>query len=236
MNITSLDDIGHPSVYNKEQFSFSVHLWQANLNLPEQQLEILYSTLSLDEQQRANRYYFEKDRKHFIAGRGILRRILGHYVNREAACLEFVYSPRGKPHLSDEGLHFNVSHSNGLAVYGVSRDRPLGVDVEYLRPLPDAEKLAQRFFCPQEYSILRSLPEDQKQLAFFHAWTCKEAFLKATGEGLAGLDEVEVSIHPDQPAKLLSIQGDRKAAKHWHLERFSPATDYVAAIAIEGEE
>lgn len=215
-----------------------VHVWRADLNLPAWRLKPVAQTLSSDEQQRAERFYFEQDRKHFIAGRGLLRTILGRYLDLEPSKLQFSYSSRGKPALvntnSTETLYFNLSHSNGLALYAVTRSRSIGIDLEHVRPMPDAEKLAKRFFSAHEYAVISTLLPEQKQDAFFNAWTRKEAYLKATGDGLAGLEQVEVSLIPGEPAALLSIQGNQQATSRWSLYQLTPAPNYVAALAVEG--
>jgi len=216
-----------------------IHVWRADLNQPIAQIERLAQLLSPDEQQRAKRFYFERDRNHFIAGRGILRTILGRYLNQPPHQIQFDYSPRGKPTLAtsnpNQTLGFNLSHSQGLALYALSSTLKLGIDLEYLRPMPDAEKLAQRFFTPREYTAIQTLAGDQQQLAFFNGWTRKEAYLKATGDGLAKLSEIEVSLMPEEAAKLLSIAGDSNAASHWSLFPLIPASDYVAAVAVFGQ-
>lgn len=216
-----------------------IHIWRAELDLPTEQIQGLASILSTDESLRADRFYFERDRTHFIAGRGMLRTILGSYLGLEPAQIQFSYSPRGKPALAnidtDRRLNFNLSHSKGLALYAISRSLPLGIDLEYTRPMPDAEQLAKRFFSPREYAVIRELPEQQKQQAFFNGWTCKEAYLKATGEGLIGLADVEVSLIPGEPARLLSIAGDAQVASRWSMHQLIPAPDYVATLAVEGQ-
>ncbi len=215
-----------------------VHVWRADLNLSALRIQQLAETLSPDEQQRAERFYFERDRQHFIVGRGLLRAILGRYLNLEPLQLEFSYSPRGKPALvnTDPGkrLCFNLSHSHGLALYAVTRERAIGIDLEYIRSMPKVEQLAERFFSAGEYTLISSLPPEQQQEAFFKGWTCKEAYLKATGEGLIGLEQVEVSVTPGEPAALLSIQGDAKAASRWSLHQLELESDYAAALAVEG--
>jgi 4'-phosphopantetheinyl transferase len=199
----------------------------------------LAQTCSADEQLRADRFYFERDRKHFIVGRGLLRAILGRYLDLEPAQVQFSYGPRGKPALANIGtggaLCFNLSHSNGLALYAVTHDRNLGIDLEYIRPMPEAEQMAKRFFSPREYAVISSLPPHQKQEAFFRGWTCKEAYLKAIGEGLAQpLDRVEVSLAPSEPARLYGITGEPSAAARWFLQELTPAPSYVATLAVEG--
>ena len=205
-----------------------VHLWRTELDLPLAQISKLALTLSADEQARADRFYFELDKQRFIVGRGMLRAILGRYVNTEPAQLQFEYSVRGKPSLQGDRLQFNLSHSQGLALYGVAH-YPIGVDLEYLRPLPDAQKIAQRFFCAQEYEHICTLPLQAQQKAFFQIWTAKEAYLKATGDGLAGLEQVEVSVNAMQ---LTRIAGDAQAASRWTLHHLSPAANSIATIAV----
>jgi 4'-phosphopantetheinyl transferase len=215
-----------------------VHIWRADLNLPESQIRSLGKTLAPDEHNRADRFYFERDRKHFIAGRGILRSILGRYLNLEPAQLEFSYGSRGKPALANLGmgetLSFNLSHSHELALYAIAHTSWVGIDLEHIRPMDKVEQLVKRFFSAREYAVICSLPDDQKQEAFFRAWTCKEAYLKAIGDGLPGLDGVEVSLTPGEPTALLSIQGDEEAASRWSVSQLIPAPGYMAALAVEG--
>lgn len=217
-----------------------VHVWRAELDLATSEIEKLAQTLSPDEVERANRFYFERDKKYFIAGRGILRTILGEYLDLNPAEIEFSYSARGKPSLAnthgDQTLYFNLSHSQGLALYGVSRDFNLGIDLEYIRPMSDIDNLARRFFCQREYTAIASLPDCEKQGAFFQAWTAKEAYLKATGDGLAGgLAEVEVSLIPGEVPGFLSISGNSQTALSWSLYQIIPRPDYMAALAVAGQ-
>jgi 4'-phosphopantetheinyl transferase len=218
--------------------SNAVHVWRASLEQPAMQVQQLAQTLSEDEHLRAARFYFERDRKHFIVGRGLLRTILGRYTNLEPNQLQFSYSPRGKPALASTGasstLQFNLSHSKGLALYAITRDHQIGIDLEHIRPISNVEQLTQRFFSAREDAVIRSLPPNQQQVAFFQSWTCKEAYLKATGEGLAQLQQVEVSLTPEKPYRLLNITTDPQAAARWSLETLTPAPDYVAALAVEG--
>ncbi len=236
----AIENLWRSSLTNLVLSDDDVHVWRADLNLPAWRLQKLAETLSSEEQQRAERFYFEQDKKHFTAGRGLLRTILGRYLNLDPSQLEFSYSSRGKPALvntnTPEALCFNLSHSNGLALYAVTRSRSIGIDLEHVRSMPDAEKLAKRFFSPHEYAVISTLLPEQKQEAFFNAWTRKEAYLKATGDGLAGLEQVEVSLIPGEPAALLSIQGDRQATSRWSLYQLTPAPGYVAALAVEGHD
>lgn len=219
--------------------SSDVHVWCANLDQSAARVHQLAETLSADEQVRAERFYFEQDRKRFIVGRGLLREILSCYLGITAKELQFCYGWRGKPALAekfgDSKLCFNLSHSQGLALYAVTCDRPIGIDVEYLRPIAEVEQIAVSFFSASENAVLHNLPLSQKQLAFFSCWTRKEAYIKAVGDGLAiPLNQFDVSLTPGEPARLLSIKGDRAAAHEWSLQDLFPAPDYVAAIAVKG--
>jgi 4'-phosphopantetheinyl transferase len=208
-----------------------VHIWRIDLDRPEAQLQHLLQTLSSDELTRADRFYQKQHRQRFIAGRGILRTILGRYLNLDPSQLKFNYEALGKPVLDEtcggNKLWFNLSHSQGLALCAVSCDRLIGVDLEFVRPISDVIALAEQFFSATEYNIMRSLPPHQKQETFFRYWTCKEAYLKATGSGLAQLEKIEISLSPGKPASLQSHPD-------WSLLELEPATNCVAAVAVAG--
>jgi 4'-phosphopantetheinyl transferase len=197
------------------------------------------SILSKDEVERAGRFVFEKDRNHYIAGRGLLRVILGSYLDLEPSQPEFVYGPYGKPALKlgliNKALEFNLSHSKDRALYAFNWNRRIGVDIEYLIPMADMDDFAERFFAPRESAWINSLSGTQKEDAFFKTWTCKEAFLKANGSGLTvPINHVEISLETEGVVELISIGDDKEQPKHWRLEMFNPFPGYQAALAIEG--
>jgi len=220
--------------------SDEVHVWRASLHLEASRLESLLPTLAEDERARAARFYFPKDRDHFVAGRGILRALLARYLGAHPADLRFRYSPKGKPALVPEfdagALRFNVSHSHGLALYAVTRGHDLGVDVERIQPRLE-ERIAERFFSPREVAALQTLPPPLQHEAFFACWTRKEAYIKATGEGLSlGLDQFAVSLVPGEPAALLWTEGDPQEARRWCLHALDPGPGYAAAICVGGHD
>ncbi|MBD2340476.1 4'-phosphopantetheinyl transferase superfamily protein [Calothrix sp. FACHB-156] len=208
-----------------------VQVWRINLDQSATELQYLTSLLSSDESARAERFYFPEHRQRFIAGRGSLRTILSGYLGVSPQEVQFDYEPRGKPLLASKfsysGLTFNLSHSQNLALCAVSKNRQIGIDLEYIRPMSDLESLAQRFFLPREYDLVRSLPDEQKSPVFFRYWTCKEAYLKATGEGIAQLEQIEISLTPIEAAKL-------QTAKGWSLLELLPAENYAAAMVVAG--
>lgn len=212
----------------------SIHLWLIDLNVADETRQQFWQTLAPDERQRAKRFAFERDRHHFIAGRGILRQLLSEYLHLPPAKLQFVYTPRGKPSLLNSSLPlcFNLSHSQGLALIALALGREVGVDLEGDRPV-EALRLARRFFSPQEYAALAHLPPDQQQTIFFKLWTCKEAYLKATGTGLVDLTQVEVGVEGVERGRSLVLRGDRMWRLHpLDLEEHG-VINYAAAVAFE---
>ncbi|MBE9217039.1 4'-phosphopantetheinyl transferase superfamily protein [Plectonema cf. radiosum LEGE 06105] len=208
-----------------------VHVWRENLVNVESLLKQFKQILSEDELIRAKRFHFEEHRQRFIAGRGILRSILGRYLNIQPSKIQFDYEPRGKPFLNQSyhtNLSFNLSHSQDFALYAISLTDSIGVDLECFNSTTDVLSLAQRFFLATEFTTIKSAHPQQQQQLFFRYWTCKEAYLKATGIGLKDLQKVEVSLTPEQPARL-NVPGE------WNLVEIEPFTNCAAAIAIPGQ-
>lgn len=215
-----------------------VHIWRAALDLPDETAQELKEKLSIDEQVKAECFRFERDRKRFIARHGILRMILGCYLGVQASELQFYNGKNGKPSLSDAFgnriIHFNMSHSGGLALYGFTRDRQIGVDVECVRDIPEMLGIAKQIFSTGENQVFGSLGEKEKKKAFFDWWTRKEAFVKATGDGLSqALDKIDVTLMEDEVAGVIRIERGSKTAPHWFIQDLHPASGVVGAFAIE---
>jgi 4'-phosphopantetheinyl transferase len=203
-----------------------VHLWRWRLDRAVGDRALLaVAVLAPDEQLRADRFRFDPDRQRFIAARSGMRRILGRYLNRDAGAIEFSYGSHGKPFLADRAIEFNLSHSGDWAVLAVAGDRVVGVDIERIKPVAELEKLTARFLLAAEHERIVALAEVDRVLAFFRTWTCKEAYLKATGEGLGQLKSLEVLVALGQPARLLSPAG-------WGLRELWLDVGYVGAIAV----
>ncbi len=205
-----------------------IHVWRASLDQPPACIAALEQALSLDERSRAQRYRFARDRQHFIIRRGLLRQMLGDYMGIEPARLRFSPGPYGKPELAEmPGAytpHFNVSHSHELALFAFARDREVGVDIEYVRPVVEAEQIAGRYFSAQEREALRDLPPDRMYEQFFIYWTRLEACLKASGMGLAGAENQGL-LSPENTAQ--SLCGP--------IYSVLPAPGYVAALALQAK-
>jgi 4'-phosphopantetheinyl transferase len=213
-----------------------VHVWRASLNLEKEALDRCASILSQDEKHRASRFLIPRDRDHFVAARGVLRDLLGKYAARSPALLEFRYGQHGKPALREEHgkspVHFNLSHSGGLAVYAFARNRELGIDLEPIRPKFAGENIAERYFSLGELEEWNRLAPELRAKAFSLCWTRKEAYVKARGEGLQiPLDSFSVTLTPGQPEELRSSDSAR-----WRLHSFEPEPEYVAALVGEGTD
>jgi 4'-phosphopantetheinyl transferase len=216
-----------------------VDVWSAWLDDEAALADDLAATLSQDERARAGRFAFLRDRRRFVAGRAFLRAVLGRYLGQPPAAVRLRHGAHGKPALADQtvDLHFNLAHSDDLAVCAVTMANEVGIDIERLRTLPDAGDVAGLFFAPGESAALASLPLAQRTRAFFETWTRKEAFLKALGSGLARpLDSFEVKVGPGQPARLLRTAGDPDEATRFSLSALDLAPDYVAALAVEARD
>jgi 4'-phosphopantetheinyl transferase len=192
-----------------------VHVWRAGLDLPESTIACLRDTLSADEVNRSERFHFPQHRRRFIAARGLLRVMLGRYLEVEPKSVSFCYGLNGKPAVelescgatgsttrtglssqtrdraqvssagSDPTLQFNLAHSGELALYAFARERQVGVDLERHEQDVAYGEIAQRYFSTREQGVLQSLPAHERGVAFFSCWTRKEAYLKARGDGLS---------------------------------------------------
>jgi 4'-phosphopantetheinyl transferase len=217
-----------------------VHIWRASLRAAAPRVAALRRILSPDEVERAERFYFRRDREGFVVARGLLREILSLYLpGLKPDRLRFRYDRYGKPALEGEngagGLHFNLSHSAGVALYAISRGGRVGVDVEEVRDVRDYELIAERHFAPDEISVLRALKHDARRESFFHCWARKEAYVKAVGEGLSlPLDQFAVSLPPEQPERLLHTKYAPAEAGRWSLRGLVPAPGYAGAVVVEG--
>lgn len=206
------------------------------ISWPSVRLEGCEAVLSADERARASRFAFERDRRCFVATRGVLRTLIAWQLEADASRLEFAYDAYGKPSLSGlwRGvLDFNVSHSGEAAVVALSRTGAVGVDVEQVRPIGDRDAIARRTFAPREAAAIRALDEAARDEAFFTCWTRKEAFVKATGEGLSyPLHEFVVSVDPLAAQPLLDVRGDAMETRRWTLRALPAAAGYVGALAV----
>ena len=216
-----------------------VQVWLASLRPPAERLRELAATLAADERDRAARFRFSEHRERFIAGRGLLRDLLGRILNRPAAALRFIQGPHGKPMLAGEdaaaGLGFNLSHSGDRALYAVAR-RAVGVDLEVLERTVTYADVAKRVCTPREWGVFQTLPTERAREAFFTCWTRKEAITKALGDGLAsGLRTLDVCFRedaePDGRTRLRDGQG-----QEWSVLNLPLGSGWSGALAAAGAD
>jgi len=198
-----------------------VHVWA--LDLDDAPAATLATLLDAGERRRAGAYIHAEHGRRFVAGRGLLRLLLGRYLDEAPEQLSFTCKAAGKPMLAGASrfgwLQFNVAHTGRLALYAVASGRDVGVDVEQILAERFSLRIADTFFSPREAALIRRLAEPRRAHTFFTLWTRREALLKATGDGLAGLDACD--LNPDRPTR-------------WQVQDLHVATGYAAALAVQG--
>jgi 4'-phosphopantetheinyl transferase len=214
-------------------------VWRVPLDQSSERTLRLQRVLSPDEREKAARFYFDKDRKQFVQARAALRFILSAYLQVDPQTLEFSYGPQGKPALANEhvdnGLRFNLSRREGLALIAVTRGREIGVDVELVAADLPVFEIAETTFSEAELTTLHNLPEDLRVAGFFNCWTRKEAYVKARGEGLSfPLKNFNVSLTPGAAAQLIHVRDNLDAVDRWTLQDVPVGDSYAAALAVEG--
>jgi 4'-phosphopantetheinyl transferase len=216
-----------------------VQLWRVDLEAVGPEETRWRRVLSEDELARAARFHFSRDRQRYVSSRALLRMILAAYLDAEPKALSFRYSDKEKPALdcihANHELQFNVSHSGTVALLAFARGRELGVDVELLRQDFDVEGIAYRFFSEREKQELASYSPEERHAAFFRCWTRKEAYVKATGDGLSlPLSQFDVSLAPKENDALICTRPDAREAGRWHMREVPGGTGHAAAICVLG--
>jgi 4'-phosphopantetheinyl transferase len=213
----------------------SVHLWLIDLDLQRECVPFLANLLSAAEHSRICRFHTNELQIRYIAAHGALRCILAAYLRSHPGEVCLAAGPGGKPTLADSRikLSFNLSHSDELSVAAVAAGEEVGIDIERVKCLPELLSLASMFFSAVEITELRALSRDQRALGFFLGWTRKEAFIKATGEGLSRrLDSFSVSLNPQAVPRLIEVDRTETAANAWSLYSCRPRRGYVAAAIV----
>ncbi|MCW1968721.1 MAG: 4'-phosphopantetheinyl transferase superfamily protein [Anaerolineae bacterium] len=215
-----------------------MHIWRASLAATADVLAVCQALLSPDELARAMRYRFTRDRYRYICGRGQLRQLLSRYLAQPAGEIEIELAPHGKPQLTAPnalGLQFNLAHSADWLIYAFARHRAVGVDIEAMRDDVDFAELVPTVFSAAEQAEWRQLPHALQKPAFYRAWACKEAFIKAIGLGLMfPLQDFDVQLHPSQPAALLALRSTHFQLPDWQLFDLPTPAGFVGAVCVGG--
>ena len=197
------------------------HLWFAELDGDRASFDRSHAILSKDERDRAARFHFAQDRERWTRCRAILRSLLGSYLRADPAKIQIAGDKHGKPRLEGEhrtaSLAFNLSHSGGMALLGFCLGRPIGVDIERLRAVPDAGRMVESYFSSAEKTFFRSSLPERRDEVFLSIWTKKESYLKAIGEGLE---------HP--------LDRDPDTSAGWIVEQVCATKGCIAAVATRG--
>ncbi|MGB8495408.1 MAG: 4'-phosphopantetheinyl transferase superfamily protein [Candidatus Acidiferrum sp.] len=209
------------------------HVWRVRLDVGADALRRAAECLSADENARAERFRFLRDREHFIIAHATLRNLLGGFLAYPPTKICLIQGPYGKPSLSGDfsgnPLRFNISHSHGWALLAFAYGREVGIDIEKIRPEIVTEDIAERYFSVTERNELLSLPAEIRAEAFFLCWTRKEAYIKAHGTGLQfPLDSFDVSLDPREPAILRGKDSER-----WDLCSLRPTSGHAGALISE---
>jgi 4'-phosphopantetheinyl transferase len=218
-----------------------IHLWLAfSDEITEERLDSAYRELLNEvEKEQELRFHFPSDQRRYLITRALVRTVLSRYVSIHPKEWVFTANAYGRPEIvnlqaKEVCLDFNIAHTHGLIVLGVTKRRALGVDVENFRARDVSIDIADRYFAPQEIAVLTAAPPDQRKYRFFEYWTFKEAYIKARGMGLS-LPLDKISFHyPDDRGVEITI--DPKLADdsaRWQFWQFRPGAEYLVAICAE---
>jgi 4'-phosphopantetheinyl transferase len=220
--------------HRREHLAGNIIVWIAHVSQAQDSFPLLEPCLDDRDRERASRFRFPADRARFVLGRGMLRKCLGYYLERPSESVELGYTELGRPVVrSDEKIQFSISHTQDLVALAVTDGARIGVDLEAVQPQVDLLELAERVFSSEDLALFQAYPSGEKLAAFYRAWTRKEAYLKARGEGIAeGLQRISVSIGPEE---VLSIQDSRResVAEKWHLLSLPLPVGYAGTVACD---
>jgi 4'-phosphopantetheinyl transferase len=228
-----------PATFACAPLANEVSAWVVDLCRPPVPPDELFRRLTADERVRAANYKIAKAREQFVIGRGLLRGLLADFLGTAPEAVPLCYLPSGKPIL-DAGraagsapLHFNLTHTDGVLVLAAARRR-IGVDVERVRPVENADGLVERYFSAAEAAAFGLLPQRYRLAAFFRGWTCKEAVIKAAGSTVGCLADFDVELHPECPPCVNAVRDPQLAGAGWALAEWSTSDQVIVAVAVEG--
>ena len=209
------------------------HVWRFDLDVPPAARADWTSLLSPNELDRHSRFRTDELQDRYLAAHARCRMLLGTYLGIDPAAVVIDVGASGKPLLNHEGWHFNLSHSQDQCLVALTRRAAIGVDVEYKAREVDREGIAARYFSAAERTRLHLAPAENRNEIFYRLWTAKEAWLKATGAGIAGgLDRVEFAVNDDFSVKLGMIFEDGQSVEKWTIGSFDVTGEFVGAVAI----
>ncbi|HEV3272139.1 MAG TPA: 4'-phosphopantetheinyl transferase superfamily protein [Candidatus Methylacidiphilales bacterium] len=220
--------------HRREHLAGSMIVWIAQVSKARDSLVFLEPCLDGRDRERAARFRFAEDRARFVLGRGLLRKCLGRYLEQTPETIELATTDRGRPVLPhDETVQFSISHTHDLVAVALTADARIGIDLEHMKLPPDLPDLAKRILSEEDFQAFQALPGSETPAAFYRAWTRKEAYLKARGEGIAeGLRQISVSLGPEKTGVIRDAR-DKTAEQTWRLLALPVPADYVGSLACD---
>jgi 4'-phosphopantetheinyl transferase len=214
-----------------------IHLWHTSLSPWKNKVEELRAVLSDEESLRMEQLVFQNRAEDYIISRGVLRSILARYLGLVPEQVPLKTYPNGKPYLPGSKLQFNLSHSEGLFLFSLASDTPLGVDLQRVYPIANIKTIIKNYFSPEEQNILNSANENLLQDLFFTIWTAKEAYLKGTGEGFQRPPNNFTICHQANGLLKFELSDNLNSTLNtlWSIREIHLDSNYKAALAVKGE-
>ena len=211
---------------------------EATLEIPDDFHRPLHALLDDEERARAARFPNLDHRRRYLMAHAALRLVLGHYLDEDPRGLRFGRGTHGKPRLARPSAHdyeINLSHSAERALIAVARGRDIGIDIEAHRPDLDVQSLAKYVLSPAERCAFAAVPTADRRAAFFRAWTRKESFVKAIGEGLTcPLESFDISLDDRTDNALLACRRTTAAGAPWTTLPLDVGAAAAAALTARG--
>ncbi len=218
----------------REHLDGNVVVWMTEVSTSWDALPFLEPCLDAQDRERAARFHFADDRARYVLGRGLARNILGRYLARTPETIELAATERGQLYFpDDETMRFSITHARDLVAVALTTRARVGIDIEYTERKLNLEGVAERILSAEDFREFEALPEQEKVAAFFRIWTRKEAYLKATGEGITNaLKEISVSMHAEEIGTIADAR-DAAGAKKWRMHALTLPTNYMGCVACD---
>jgi len=219
---------------NRENLAGNMIVWITQISQAHDSLTYLEPCLDNRDRERAARFHFPEDRARFVLGRALARKCLGRYLNQMPESIALAYTDRDRPVLAhDETIQFSISHARDLVAVAVTANARIGIDLEWAQRSLDFPELAKRIFSGEDLRTFQAFPEHETPAAFFRAWTRKEAYLKARGEGISeGLRQISVSFSPEEISSIHDSR-DASTSRNWRLLALPVPADYAGNLACD---
>lgn len=194
------------------------------------------SWLSDTEIASLNAFRFEHHRLTYLVAHALLRAVLSRYTDIKPSEWQFQTNPFNKPFIAPSldtlGLHFNLSHTEGMVAVALTQIGPIGIDVESTSRQQNVSEIAQDILTPYEYRNLNQLTHTDQQTQFLKYWTLKEAFVKATGAGLtAGLQTFEFDLDAQPHPVIRFLSPNETLANRWQFQQHTLPSGHILALA-----